>query len=245
MTYSDDDIVAYIYKSLDKESLKRFKTQLEHDADLQKRVKNLSEFYDKARADYDNLLIQSPKAPVFLEENRKEKSGMGRIAASVAALFMAGLIGYNLSYLNEKPSQNDWVSYVAAYQALYANPTLVHIKRDVAREEKEISRVSTSLGKTFNLESLTGFQKIDYKRAQILSYEGKPLIQFTYLSKLGAPLALCVIKSSAKTDEAPSYSVKEKQSTALWSKGGYDYILIGGRDQNIIKNASEYFYKTL
>lgn len=80
---------------------------------------------------------------------------------------------------------------------------------------------------------------------QTLGFEGRPLMQLTFLSKFGDPIALCIIRS--RNTETQGIVVNEMRGmlAASWSKDGYEYLLIGGRDEALIRNAASEFAKTL
>lgn len=86
---------------------------------------------------------------------------------------------------------------------------------------------------------LAPVEQLDYKRAQILSFEGRPLIQLAFLSKVGAPVALCILQSYDGQESSPGFSEMRGMSSASWSKDGYEYLLIGGNDNSLIKQVAE------
>ena len=48
--------------------------------------------------------------------------------------------------------------------------------------QAELDRVAAAIGKAMTVDDLTLFSGVDYRRAQILSFEGRPLIQLAFLT---------------------------------------------------------------
>ena len=109
------------------------------------------------------------------------------------------------------------------------------------RQQDELNRVSAAIGKTIDVSALNVSPELDYKRAQILGFKGQALVQLAFLTSTGHPVALCIIRSDR---EAPGKIVSETMegmSSAYWSQGGYEYLLIGGKDQSMVSRLAEKF----
>ena len=162
-------------------------------------------------------------------------------ASAVICLALGGALGF---FLSPKQDQT-WREYVAIYQALYINVTLAHIDEVEANLADELKRVSQAIGKEINLPSVTGQGQLSYKRAQILGFKGRPLIQLAFLSNVGVPVALCIIRSDTTAKQDVSLNARRGMSAASWANGGYEYMLIGGSDDALIAQAAKAFAAAL
>jgi hypothetical protein len=97
-----------------------------------------------------------------------------------------------------------------------------------------LARVSAAIGKTIPLDALEGFPEIEYKRAQVLNYEGRALMQLAFTTSTGELLALCIIRGANGDTSAPEMADMEGLSTAKWTKSDYAYLLIGGTDDALV-----------
>ena len=141
-----------------------------------------------------------------------------------------------------------WREYVAAYQALYTNATLASVEEDEAARRSELARVGAAIGLDLPLEALDASPAVTFKRAQLLGFEGRPLAQLAFLGGTGDPIALCIIRSggngAGEAGGAASpveVATMEGLSTASWSRGGFEYLLIGGTDEALIAGLAEGF----
>ena len=91
-----------------------------------------------------------------------------------------------------------------------------------------------AIGKSIDLSTLKQIEGLDYKRVQILGFDGQPLAQLTFLSKVGAPVALCIIRKQGDGNTDIHLAELQGMSAASWSRDGYDYLLIGGSDAALI-----------
>ena len=85
------------------------------------------------------------------------------------------------------------------------------------------------------------FPEVDYKRAQILNFEGRTLIQLAFVTGNGEPMALCILRTDEAAQNKPAQSVMEGMQSAYWSHVGYEYLLIGGADAALVKRLADSF----
>ena len=237
---SDEDLVAYLDGELEPAQQQGIEAQLATDPDLRARMDALSIDTAELRAAFDTLLPRAPDAPEIkataVNSQTHRRVWPSVIAACVAGALAAGTIGM---FIPEK--QSDWRDYVAAYQALYVGQTLSQITPDEDQQLKELIYVGEALGKNIPLETLAGTEGLNYMRAQVLGFEGRPLAQFAFLSETGAPVALCIIRIGASTNNDIALTKMEGMSTAHWSRDGFGYMLIGGTDDESVKLSAEKF----
>jgi anti-sigma factor RsiW len=237
--FSDEEITAYLDGEADGELIRSIDAALPTDANLQGRINALSIPIRDIQSAFDGMLKASPDFPSNLSanSNRPQASSEGwrnrlmPIAASIAVCFMAGWIA--AGYFN-RVAENDWHNSVATYQMLYVDATLAHVNQSPLVAQEELTRAAAALGKTISLEAMNGSADLVYKRAQILGLNGRPLIQLAFMSKNGDPVALCIIKNNTPRDTMVAFRELNGMKSASWSKGEFDYLLIGGSDAALI-----------
>ncbi len=161
----------------------------------------------------------------------------------------------------------DWRQAVANYQALYVTETLVltsavadedRQKRlwqserapatrgfkiqeaggnaDLDKLRGSVAAVSAKLGLPITPEALQA-PGLDFKRAQLLQFDGRPLAQFAYLDAQGTPITF----SATRTGDADSPAKTgryDKLAAVSWNKGGYGFMVIGAAPPAEIERAA-------
>lgn len=241
--FSDEELVAYLDGEADFAPVAAIDQALGQDHALQKRLAALQIDPDAIEAAFADLgpstQVVPLAAPVAVNATTPPRNVawlFGSIAASVAALVVGISIGSA-----RVPALDGWDEYVAAYQALYATSTLAHVTATDSQKQAELDRVTASIGKSIALENLDMFPEAEFTRSQILSFQGQALIQLAFLTSTGDPLALCIIRNDGVPDSAPALAQMEGLSTARWAQNGYDFILIGGNDDALIRRMSSTF----
>ena len=161
----------------------------------------------------------------------------------------------------------DWRQAVANYQALYVTETLalttavadeerqkrlwqservpatqgLQIRKqaetpDLDKLRGSVAAVSAKLGLPITPEALQA-PGLDFKRAQLLQFDGRPLAQFAYLDAQGAPITF----SATRTGDADSPAKTgryDKLAAVSWNKGGYGFMVIGAAPTAEIERAA-------
>ena len=237
--FSDEELVAFLDGEKDYAPMDAIRAALKTDAALAARLDALK--LDMAALADSFDLLQAPEfdtASLSAAPLRRAWAGM----AVAACLTLA--VGFGAGSWNAAKPLEGWVDYVAAYQALYTHATLDHISQTPAQHTVELDRVASVIGKEFSLEQLTTFSEVDYKRAQVLAFEGRPLVQLAFASKTGVPIALCIIRAGGEASmNADSLQTMrlEGLSSAVWSNGDYEYLLIGGTEDGLIERMGQAF----
>lgn len=247
--YTDEQLTAYLDNELDPQLSEEIRQAAQEHTDLEQRIEEFEIQKSKLVHSMDQLLTLAPAMPdlpVDLKAETKSKAaswgqGFRALAAGSAMLVIGGIGGF---VLNQQP-EDGWRDYVAAYHLLYVNSTLSNLQPVEDVQNRELSLVSDAISKPIALDSLTRVASLDYKRAQILGFSGRPLAQMTFLSKMGEPIALCIIRSNGDEKTDPEFSRLEGMVSATWKRAGYEYLLIGGNDQNLIREAAQEFSKIL
>lgn len=235
--FSDEELVAYLDGETEFTPHEDIKQALPRDPALQARVDALYLDLGALREEFSAL---EPERPILaLPVAQPARSGLW--ASACAACFAAALgLGYLLGSA-QQPALSGWADYVAAYQALYSNSTLAHVHATTAMQQAQLDRVAASVGKSISLDNLSVFPDVGFRRAQVLSFQGKPLVQLAFLTSTGDPVALCIIRAKTKPDTPPSFNQLEGLSAGRWAQNGYEYILIGGQDEGLIRRMSNTF----
>ena len=101
------------------------------------------------------------------------------------------------------------------------------------------------MGKQLNLNLVSDVDRLDYKRAQVLGFEGQPIVHLAFLSKIGAPVALCIKRVGHPSKSAVHTTEMRGMSAVTWSKGNYEFLLVGGRDAELLTKAATKFAERL
>lgn len=240
---SDEELVAYLDDELDEARRRAVDEVLSRDERERQRLEALVVDTAAIRAAFDDLARQAPPPPscAATPVRPQRYRRFGPVGSALIGAAMAASVA-----LLAWPGQRDgWQDYVASYQALYIDQTLAHLSPAPADQEVELQRVAEAIGRDLPLAALTGEEALDYKRAQILGFEGQPLVQMAFLAEGDTPLALCIIRQEDEAGEAVAVTRMEGLSTATWSKGGYAYMLIGGTDDALVEAAARRFAVTL
>ena len=239
-TFSDEQLTAFLDGETEHIPADDIRAALETDAGLRARLHGLSMDTGEIAGAFDRLLERAPEMPdidlgVDAAAPPRKAPYLRQLAACIVlALFVGAIAGYVV----RSDSLRTWHDYVAAYHALYIDDTLGNIERPEGLVLAELDRVGGAIGKTIELPLLRGIDGLDYKRGQILGFENRPLVQLAFLSDKGVPVALCIIRAGDPGDRQLQISELQGMSAASWTAGGYDYLLIGGTDPELISSVA-------
>jgi anti-sigma factor RsiW len=242
--FSDEELTAYLDDERDFAPVAEIEAAARGDARLRARLDALALERGGIKQAFDQLLAKAPKpqlayAPARAPAARAWMSAGYWQAIVAAVLLTLGAAGGH--YLT-RPQLAGWRDYVAAYQALYVGDTIAGIHRSDAEATEELTRVTAAVGKPVAFAALTADPALTYKRAQILGYKQQPLAQLTFLSQAGAPVALCIMRATAASATGtPDYAERQGLASASWSRDGFEYLLIGGTDRQVIEQAAKRF----
>jgi len=92
------------------------------------------------------------------------------------------------------------------------------------------------------MSTLTGVNDLKYKRAQVLGYQGKPLIQFAFLTTNGIPVALCIMAADANK-KAHEITLRRLANinAVSWGKSGYEFLILGDTAFNELLRFAKHF----
>lgn len=237
--YSDEELVAFLDGENDFTFADEISIALKTDMSLAKRMDALRIDSDEIANSFSDLLEGAPQAPAIPVDEQKVRIGSKMFAAGLFAL----MIGFGAGAILTRPS-GDWKAYVAAYQALYTHNTLVDVQFDDGEKLAQLHKVGAAIDKKIELNKLNFSGEILYKRAQLLGFKGKALVQLAFLDSTGAPLALCIMRSGKSDDLSIRPNTLEGMSSVSWVKSGYEYLLIGGTNQSLLTRLAQDFSKS-
>ncbi|MEL6374934.1 MAG: hypothetical protein AAFR04_13320 [Pseudomonadota bacterium] len=290
LTFSDEQLTAYLDGEADAALCTQIESALERDAALAARLQALEVDAAAIRATFDALLLSAPPAPAAVdaaesgrmrvsEAETSERAALRDVTSQdrasrdatsqggsagpsrarrhdgvvtptrpVRALAWAAcaagfaLLGGLGGWLAAGSQAQSWDSAAATYHALYVRQTLAPVIAEPARQARELARVSSALGRPLNAADLRSLKDLAYKRAQVLGYEGRPLIQLAFLSRDGVPIALCIIRAAGSSGSGDVATARyDGLNAARWSKDGYDFLLLGNKDAEQLRTYAEHF----
>ncbi len=248
---SDERLTAYLDDALGAEARADVEAALAADPALAERLYALDVPLDGLRAIMSPDVLRAPEmppdllagftpeaTPIPLKQPDAPSPRPRRmwVPTLLAASFAAGAVAtYVLTPGPSAPSAPKWVDAVASYQALYVTETLAASQQDPAQTADVLSDAAASfdvaLGPALVLEGL------EFKRAQMLGWNGKPLLQMAYLAEDGTPMALCLTRVGAE-DRGPKTSVSHNLAGVSWVQDGVGYYLVGGSDTEQVEALS-------
>ncbi len=243
--FSDEELIAFLDGETEHCPADAITMALATDSILAARIEALSLDINQMKGAFSGMLASAPAAPDFLNSVPSKPAPNYGWAAMAATILMALGIGFGAGKFSFQQPNTGWKSYVASYQALYSTETLASVNVSKTDKEQQLVRVSSAIGKSIDLSALSVDESIDYKRAQILNFKGKPLIQLAFLSDTGVPYALCILRTENGNPSSIEMQDLENMSSASWSRDGFNYLLIGGHDEEVVSKLAQKYAKTI
>lgn len=234
--FSDEDLVLYVDGKSDKNLTDEIRKALEQDDELRRRIYEHDIDLNELGSAYEQFL-SPPAQDLFIQSSIFT---LIRPYIRVASLILAMGIGALSNSWFNSPSLG-WQNYVASYQMLYSPKTLSYSNLNAIQKQEQLTKVTAAIGKKLSVADLKLMPGLTYERAQLLSYKGQPLVQLAFTTSTGIPLALCIIASESATKTVPNFSEMEGLSAATWELPGYEYILIGGEDSELISRMASIY----
>lgn len=155
---------------------------------------------------------------------------------AVAASFVGGAVAGGLLF-NRGSSATDWREAVAQYHALYGKATTERLNPTPEERDRDLSVVSQALG-----QSLLGIEKtapaFTFKRAQVLEFEGAPLIQIVFETANRIPVAFC-LKKSRQISRPVETESRHGMALSAWTREGMDELVVAKLPVEEIKVLAE------
>ncbi|NKJ05331.1 anti-sigma factor [Rhizobium sp. SG741] len=237
---SDEQLTAFIDGELDASDRERIERLIAADERVAERFDLLSHSALPFRQAFEPLLAEAPAAKLeamlaAIPAVQERKTGAFDVSrrgflAAIAASFVAAIavdravigIGHRLAGPDE---DTEWRAVVAEYLSLYTADTLSAPGGDRAQQTAQLNEVGAKLGLLLVPETVV-MPGVDFKRAEILNYDSKPLAQIAYLDPQTGPMALCIVQS-ARGAAAPDMENRRGMNIVYWSSATHAFMLIG------------------
>jgi anti-sigma factor RsiW len=235
---SDEVLTAFIDGELPAEEAARIKALIGSDERIAERLEFLSRSSLPFEEAFAPLLSAAPKERLeamlaaipaqrpAAATSISRRGLFGALAACVVAGIAAdrAFIGIGRS-LSQKDEGSEWRAVVADYIALYTPETLAGPVPAAEVQAAQLAHLDDKLGLSLSPEAVA-LPGIDFKRAQLLQYDGKPLAQIAYLDPETGPMALCIVASDAGRRE-PDLESRKGMNVVYWSNATHAFMLIG------------------
>jgi anti-sigma factor RsiW len=142
--------------------------------------------------------------------------------ATAASFVIGGLAGG--LFMQRRSASSDWREAVAQYHALYGMATTAGLNPSPEDISQQLSAVSQALGRPLPRIAET-LASLNFKRAQVLEFEGAPLIQIVFETADKVPVAFC-LKRSRDTVRPPSVGMQQGLALASWTRDGVDELIV-------------------
>lgn len=235
---SDEELTAFIDGELPAEQAARIEALIRSDEQVAERLEFLSRSslpFGEAfapllaaapRERLEAMLAAVPERQPARPASITRRGFFGALAASVVAGIVVdrAFIGIGRS-LSQKDEGSEWRAVVAEYIALYTPETLAGPVPAADAQTAQLARLDDKLGLSLSPEAIS-LPGIDFKRAQLLQYDSKPLAQIAYLDPETGPMALCIVASDAGRRE-PDLENRKGMNVVYWSNATHAFMLIG------------------
>ena len=243
-TFSDEDLTAFLDGEADDTLEADISAALGTDEVLAERMAGLEVPMAAIAGAFDELLASAPPMPALAPATPEPANtnarlswawGLGTFGTGIAAgLAVAFFTGFG----TPEPAPRGWVSFVASYQSLYTTATLAAVNPTPQDAALQLAAVSEGIG--IDLAALPQAEGLTFKRAQLLNFNGKPLVQISYLRDDGTPVALCIIPAGPDAQDL-NMGAAEGLDVARWNTPGYGFLLIGGQEGEPLEREAETF----
>lgn len=228
---SDELLVAYLDGELDADQRQLIAEQVRTQPAVAARLEALQCADMPYKTAFDSLLEQAPTERLQAMLNTLPPAAIPALSrrgflAIAASFAVAGIAADRLfmALSHAEPDQG-WRASVAQYMALYTPQTLENLSTDQAAHLAQLSSVGAQLGLPLSPESVD-LPGAEFRRAQILDYDGVLIGQLTYLDPRHGPLALC-ITANKKGPATLATEQRRGMNVVYWSSVSHGFMLIG------------------
>ncbi len=236
MSDEDAELVGLIDNELDEDAKRRVLERLAEDDVLRRRYEALRDVGPSIDAAFTTLLENAPLSrlraaippEIVPRAAYRPFAGValrGLAAGFVIGILTAGAAAWVALSLAPHEEKEDWRAAVVEYMELYTNETFAFDDVDPSIKEKKLNAFGRDVGTTLTPENLA-IPGLRFKTAQILAYDGSPLVEIAYVDGQGAPVLFCIIANGG-ADAPTQLERRDDFSLASWSEAGRSYLVIG------------------
>ncbi len=160
-------------------------------------------------------------------------------AAAVLAFVFAGGLFAGGFFTGARQQTQGWREEAAGYVALFSKDTLAGMPSGQDARQRNLQLVAAKLGLDLSPEKIAS-PELSFQGTQLLQFEGKPLVQISYLYGGDEPVALCIIPSS-KPAQAAAEEKRHGLNIVHWIEGGYGFMVVGNVPKPALRQISETF----
>ncbi|MDQ0124056.1 anti-sigma factor RsiW [Pseudomonas lini] len=228
---SDEQLVAYLDDQLDTEQRHRIDAAVAENSLLNLRLQWLARSSLPFKDAYDQVGRQAPTGRLqsMLDSlPSPERPAMDRrwFLAAAAGLVVSGVVADRLFIgWQQGRQQNNWRTLIADYMALHIPETLDNLPADEATQRAQLRTIDARLGLAL-VPAQLALPHVQFKRAQILEYDGMPIAQMTWLDPAHGPLALCVTRSDSGSRPF-AHERRRGLNVVYWADLEHAWMLIG------------------
>ena len=149
----------------------------------------------------------------------------GFLWGCLTAIVLFAIYGGVMRLRQPTESIEPWVQKVSSYQSMYTRDTVVDDGTGPSQALVLKRRLQERSGMSLNVPDLTG-EGLRFVRAQLLQFDGRPVLQLVYLPATGGPVALCLTQAATQTEHALTL---EGLQVVTWESEGWAYALLGSQ----------------
>ncbi|WP_299987433.1 hypothetical protein [uncultured Ruegeria sp.] len=229
MKFSDETLLAYLEGNLDEAEARAIEDAVADDPAVESRLMALDPFAPVVQQVFEGIPVEAPSIDLPAPTAPQSNAGAFRLLAVAASV---AVIAVSATFWATRPKALGWAEQAAIYQSLYSPTTIADLDNSPQMLDTQFAQAEAQLGRSLNRDVLENLPGLDLKRAQVLMFKGKPLIQIVFADAQGAPVAFCVIRQgSGAPAKDVNLAVLSGLATATWANDGYGFMLLGSDAQ--------------
>jgi anti-sigma factor RsiW len=239
---NDALLVAYLDGELEPEVHQELERRLRIDASLSARLAALAEASRPLRQAFDVLLEAAPRerleaafaAALAKAPRRRDYRYHQMLVAAAAALLLlvcGGVAGYFVAkapielFEETDTFEEEWIAAVAGQLSLYDAASVASIQVDDAEQKAQLSKLGDVLSLDLSAPKVA-LEGLTLKRAELLHFQGRKVVELLYASEEHGPVALCIAAEPGGEGEGEVES-RNGLNFMYWASGGRRFLLIG------------------
>ena len=239
---NDAFLVAYLDDELTPELRQELERRLGTDASLRDRLASIHQGGSRLLSSFDALLEAAPRArldtafatALAKTPRRREYRYRQMLLAAAAALLLltcGGVVGYFVGkapielFEEADTFEEEWIAAVAGQLSLYDAASVASIQVNDAEQKAQLSK----LGEVLKLDlsaPKAALEGLTLKRAELLHFQGRKIVELLYASEEHGPVALCIAVEPGGEGEG-EVEGRDNLNYIYWAAGGRRFLMIG------------------